>query len=193
MADSDVKKVEGVVVEATPIEDQEKVGDKCCGCCCDFRRAVVVLSIIGIVINAIYCALAATAGGVSAALTDDEDMQTGYAVSGGLFALIYAVGMVFNIFQLCGALKYHVCILATCLTWHCIEIALSIWSHFETYPEGSANRGANIAGSIIGSIIFGILLGVYPIGMLIKEINAGTMSEKTYPREAYSCCCEPKV
>jgi len=44
-------------------------------------------------------------------------------------------------------------------------------------------------GMNIVSICFTYLLFVYPVVGLISEIKSGIMSEETYPREAYSCCC----
>ena len=34
-----------------PMHQQEKQGGKCCGCCCDYRRAVIVLACISIVLG----------------------------------------------------------------------------------------------------------------------------------------------
>ena len=33
------------------MHQQEKQGGKCCGCCCDYRRAVIVLACISIVLG----------------------------------------------------------------------------------------------------------------------------------------------
>ena len=32
-------------------DDKEKVGGKCCGCCCDFRRAVIIINGILVVVS----------------------------------------------------------------------------------------------------------------------------------------------
>ena len=39
------------VAVATPELGGEKQGAKCCGCCCDYRRAVIITAIVGIVMN----------------------------------------------------------------------------------------------------------------------------------------------
>jgi len=52
------------------------------------------------------------------------------------------------------------------------------------------NNGSFIGGIVIAAIFYGLYL--YPVIGLISEIKSGIMSQETYPREAYSCCCNPK-
>jgi len=215
MAEDTTGDVEDVKVVAEPVTTGEKLGGKCCGCCCDYRRAVIAMAILGIVFCSIYLILFATGaafGGVYAAnvpddiemekiiVPDDIDMEKIFVPDGidmeklavdsgifGLFAIGYAFGICFFVFQLFAALKYSKCMLITVLVFNCIFLAFGLGNAFET-----SVGAANIAASIIIILVF-FALEIYPTIGLLLEIQKGIMSAETYPREAYSCCCEPKV
>jgi len=178
---------------------EEKQGSKCCGCCCDFRRAVVVMGIIGLVFAVIYLVLSVTGAafvgslstGCNDVYSDDvySDLCTEETVAGtyslAILAVIAAVQVLFYIFQIVAAIKYNVCMLATVIVVNLVWFVLGMIS---------VSRSGQTTGSIVGSIIFYIIffaLEIYPTAGLLKEIKAGTMSKETYPREAYSCCCQP--
>lgn len=195
-----------VAVAAAPATDVtgEKQGAKCCGCCCDFRRAVIVLAIIGLVYYSVMCVLAiigASFAGSQIGAYDDDYISGLYlagSVAGGVVAAILAVGVLFSIFKLCAALKYNVCMLVTCLVVDLINLAFSIAQPF-TSETVDATTGfprpytsAEAATSVILSIVFAGLF-MYPTIGLVMEIKKGIMSQETYPREAYSCCCQPNV
>lgn len=175
---------------------EEKQGSKCCGCCCDFRRAVMVMGIIGLVFAAInlilYVTGAAIVGSLSTSCDDDlySDLCSEVTVAGtyslAVVAVICAVQVLFYIFQIVAAIKYNVCMLATVIVVNLVWFVLAIVQVF----RGPAQTTGNIVGSIVFYVIF-IALEIYPTAGLLKEIKAGTMSKETYPREAYSCCCQP--
>merc|ERR1711935_1074417 len=83
MADVMEVKSDPIEVKATPAtvgvsSDEPKQGKICCGFCCDFRRAVMVLAIIGIVLQAITLVLTLLGGaGLSflAASVEDDAVQ----------------------------------------------------------------------------------------------------------------------
>ena len=155
----------GVDVDVTG----EKQGGKFCGCCCDYRRAVVVLSVIGIVLMAILIVLTLVGVGSGASMAAD--------------AAMFAVIICFYIFQLDAALKYNVCMLGTVVVFHLLAFVYNIWETSVT---------AETAGRMaIGIVITGLwtVLLIYPTVGLIMEINSGIMSPATYPREAHSFCC----
>jgi hypothetical protein len=185
--------VEDVKVVAEPVTTGEKLGGKCCGCCCDYRRAVIVMAIIGIVFNSIYLIIFATGSAVGGAYaanaTDDIAMEEMAIVSGitGLYAIGYAVGVCFFVFQLFAALKYSKCMLITVLVFDVISLAFGLANAVET-----SLTSADMAAGIIIILVF-FALEIYPTVGLLLEIQKGIMSAETYPREAYSCCCEPKV
>jgi len=39
----------GNALSSVPMWQEEKLGAKCCGCCCDFRRALIIMAIISII------------------------------------------------------------------------------------------------------------------------------------------------
>ena len=174
-------------------EGEEKQGKKCCGFCCDFRRAVIIMAIFGIIeytILIIMIALGGIAYGVSIAgeATDDDAVMAagiGIAVTSGLIAGLYAIGLLFSIFQLFAALKYSVCMLATVLVFNFIGLGYDIY--YTTLVGGDLMIGL-ICYCIVVAAIY-----IYPTVGLLMEIKEGIMSPETYPREAYSCCCKPKV
>lgn len=189
------KDVKGVVVEANEVT-LEKQGKKCCNCCCDFRRAVVVTAWIYIVFNIIYLVTAITGIGLvtaAAVASEDDGIVDGaatVAVVTTYYAIGYAFGICFGVFQLMAALKYNVCMLSTCIVFHLLFLAYSIYFIFATNPDATTTQ---LVVTVIIQIICYVALWIYPIIGLVKEIKAGTMSEETYAREAYSCCCAPKV
>lgn len=176
---------------------EEKQGSKCCGCCCDFRRAVIVMGIIGLVFAAINLILYLTGAAIMGDLrTDchyDDDVWDDFCaqVNAGTYSvaavvIIGVVQVLFYIFQIVAAIKYNVCMLATVIVVNLVWFVLAIVQVF----RGPALSTANIVSSIVIYVIF-IALEIYPTAGLLKEIKAGTMSKETYPREAYSCCCQP--
>eukprot|EP00525_Craspedostauros_australis_P001667 CAMPEP_0198108982 /NCGR_PEP_ID=MMETSP1442-20131203/994_1 /TAXON_ID= /ORGANISM="Craspedostauros australis, Strain CCMP3328" /LENGTH=121 /DNA_ID=CAMNT_0043764415 /DNA_START=93 /DNA_END=455 /DNA_ORIENTATION=- len=57
-----VDKPSSMGIDNIPMHDQPKMGAKCCGCCCDFRRAVIVVMIISMVLSFLTFLIAATGG-----------------------------------------------------------------------------------------------------------------------------------
>lgn len=106
-----------------------------------------------------------------------------------------------NLFNLCAALRYSTCMLTTTILIVLIEFGFSIWQTIELQNQiqisadeynFETNPAAGLASGIIATIIaYGLYL--YPLIGLNMEIKKGIMSRETYPREAYSCCCQPRV
>ncbi|OEU17931.1 hypothetical protein FRACYDRAFT_238361 [Fragilariopsis cylindrus CCMP1102] len=61
--------------DAISMRDQEKVGAKCCGCLCDYRRAVVAISIVGIVWNIIAIIIFALGSGAAAIAANADSLD----------------------------------------------------------------------------------------------------------------------
>jgi len=205
---SDVEKGETPVATAAvpvaaaatgiPMRDQEKIGAKCCGCLCDYRRAVVAGSIVCIVWYIIAIILAATGVGAIAVVNDnsdtldltDEDQQdlTYGGADMAVLIVIYALLMCFAIFALVAALRFSVCMLGTVVFLILVQFG---WSLYLAIANVTFTTATTTVSIIISIIAYGLWL--YPVIGLITEIKSGVMSCKTYPREAYSCCCSPKV
>ena len=162
------------------------------GCCCDFRRAVIVMAIIGMcfTILSVILVLVGVGAGVAISNTFDDDVVTAANESmAGVGILIAAtvVSLLFYIFQLFAALKFNVCMLYTVVVFELISLAFNIYN--------STVAAVGAGGLTISIIIYCLIcaLIIYPTAGLIKEIKEGIMSVETYPREAYSCCCMSKV
>ena len=106
-----------------------------------------------------------------------------------ILAIGYALVDIVYIIQIIAAVKYSKC-------WLCIALFLNfcVWG-FYLFSNWAQYWTVNLTYFCVGTvltIIFGALW-IYPIIGLIVEMNKGIMSKETYPREAYSCCCAPKV
>jgi len=200
-ADKEIQ-ADAVAVElnsGAPAASDEKQGSKCCGCCCDFRRAVIIMGIIGLIISVLNLILVATGaallGSARSSLSsnsDDNQLNNGLndAVGAGLtgltvFIIIYVLQALFYVFQIVAAIKYNVPMLAIVIVVNLVWFVLGMITIFQV---------GGGTGNVIGNVVFYVIflgLEIYPTAGLIKEIKGGTMSKETYPREEYSCCCTP--
>jgi len=186
------------------MKDQEKQGAKCCFCCCDYRRAVVAMSIGYIIYHIIMIILSAT-GSVGSFIVHDvfddfteEDQDNLEALGVALIVsiIVSAIFLIFNIWTLCAALWYNTCMLSTNVILILIQLGFTIYNNWAIQHQQEEQYGmefntGTFIGNIVGSVIsYGLYL--YPVIGLISEIKSGVMSQKTYPREAYSCFCNPK-
>ena len=157
---------------------------------CDYRRAVVVISIVYMVWYSIAIIVIATGSGLAAGGafgvygTDldlsDEDQQdltdTGVALVAVI--VIYAILMCFSIFALVAALRFSVCMLGTVVFFILVQFG---WSLYVSIAPVAYNTAGMTVSIIVSIIAYGLWL--YPVIGLITEIKSGVMSCKTYPRE----------
>jgi len=171
----------------------EKQGVKCCGCCCDYRRAVIIVGIVGICINIYF---------IVDTIMEWNDEVGNYLMSGGV------IGIFFLAFQIVAAIKYNLCMLWTAFFFQLIKFAFDIFeilhkqelridlldSDDDKYDKDEVfvYTSSQLAIEIIVNIIVYALF-IYPIVGMILEVKSGIMSAATYPREAHSCCCLRKV
>jgi len=189
---------------AINMRDQEKQGAKCCFCCCDYRRAVVAISVIFIIFYVISIILIATGSAatfvtrnVNDNLTQEQKDDLDELGTVGIISIVvYVIFFFCNIWALCAALKYSVCMLSTMVVVILCQFGFEIYNSWAVFIEQADqagidfNNGSFIGGIVIAAIFYGLYL--YPVIGLISEIKSGIMSQETYPREAYSCCCNPK-
>ena len=154
---------------------------------CDYRRAVIAISIVDIVWNIIAIIFFALGSGAAAVAANadyldlsEEDQENFRAVTinTGVLAGVYAILLCFSVFSLVAALRYSVCMLGTVVLFILVQLG---WSLYVVIGNPSNGTGV-IIGGIIGSII-GYGLCLYPVIGLITEIKSGVMSRETYPRE----------
>jgi len=175
-----------------PMWQQAKQGAKCCGCCCDYRRAVIVLAIINICISIgylIFILAAASIPGAQVNVDDDAVMTT---VEGNvpIQAALYGVSLFCSICALVGANKFNIPLVAINTLWYVgsfIGGAVLLVNTANTVEDATGENLSVIPSIIISAVI--TMLFMYPHIGFMYEVKVGIMSAETYPREEFSCCC----
>ena len=151
-----------------------KQGRLFCYCCCDMRRATIIINIILIVITIIR--MAVIAGKENSDYNEDSNYSPPLTVSTIVVGL-FSIG--FSIAALIGAIKFNAWLVLSNAIWLVIELVVSTSFYVR----------ANISGVLVFmSFLFGCFF-IYPHLMLIYELKASkTMSRSTYAREKKTCC-----
>jgi len=185
----------GNAASSVPMWQQEKVGAKCCGCCCDYRRAVIVVTIIGIVVGVMNLITILTVSAVGAAgAIEDDKVEEVYKDSAPFLAAFTAVALLASICGLVGALKFNTCLVAVDLVWMAVNfivgavVSMSNANDVDALQDDQVDYKPNPIGDIIFSAVI-TSLWMYPLVGFIMEVRKGIMSRETYPREEHSCCC----
>ncbi|KAL7570181.1 hypothetical protein ACA910_020017 [Epithemia clementina (nom. ined.)] len=152
-----------------------KQGRKCCGCCCDMRRAVIVVNIVNLCSTGLeLLGLITAAIGGTDDWNDDAvpaEFRTVSKTTLGLaFLIVIILATACSAVGLIGARKYDKSMVGVGAGWYCVSAALSLIS-------------LNVSG-LVYNVCF-----AYPHFYLMKEIKEGIMTEENYPVEKYSCCC----
>ena len=140
-----------------PMYQQEKKGGKCFGCCCDYRRAVIILSIISIVLGIIGLISQSTTGNNTSVndISDDEivkdieEITDSYKTGSIVLAVI---GFVMSLIALGGGITFN---------WMMVGISVIY---------------------VIISFIVGIILGLRQFNEIVDyldETNYGTTTNGT--------------
>ena len=188
-----------------PMYLQERQGSTCCGCCCDFRRATIIVNsvIIGLSTFSLFSlfnrpdnteeTLQLTMDITDDAVLEDlaqvvNDSLLAGAIMGGVLLVLTAVPLygayMFDTRMLVFGVVLLVATLITeiLLAYIYIEQADDVVASTQLYEF---NQPIVIyTATALLQILF-----IYPHIGLILEIRAGTMSFETYPRETYSVCC----
>jgi hypothetical protein len=158
-----------------------KQGHTCCGCCCDVRRAVIVVNLLaGTYLLMIVQWIVAVV-----ALRDEYNYTFWVLLVMNCLQLV-PVGM--GIF---GAVYYN--------GWFIGVASLHYTLQFLFYCNVSLYDAIDLAGLIDVPLAMPIdepfatavamALCAYPHFMLISEIRGGIMSPENYENEQHSCCC----
>ncbi|KAL7434121.1 hypothetical protein ACHAXH_003874 [Discostella pseudostelligera] len=172
------KKVEGEEGEEGEEEEgeyvyQAKQGHKFLFCCCDTKRAVVLLNYVALLFN-ILTFTAAIMNGNRQAETFVKDM------------VMQACGMFIIFTTLLGAYWYSKTIVSVGLIYACYHLTVGIMNMAKYNWQGENEDGKLV---VILPFLWYILT-FYAEAMFILELHDGTMSPETYKiREQYSCCC----
>jgi hypothetical protein len=177
---------------------QPKQGAKCCGCCCDYRRAVIILNIILTVLG-IFAVIIYSQGtrtiGKQLDLDDDgltDIVEDSYRQS----AILAGIGVFGSIVAIIGAYSYNIYMVGFNILYMILSYMLTIVftnKAFDTLEEDYT--GDEDIPTPIGSYIFQaviVCLFIYPQVGFMFEVKGGILSAKTYLREEHSCCCITK-
>eukprot|EP00562_Extubocellulus_spinifer_P002258 CAMPEP_0178477718 /NCGR_PEP_ID=MMETSP0696-20121128/4276_1 /TAXON_ID=265572 /ORGANISM="Extubocellulus spinifer, Strain CCMP396" /LENGTH=192 /DNA_ID=CAMNT_0020105039 /DNA_START=250 /DNA_END=828 /DNA_ORIENTATION=- len=152
-------------------------GHRCCGGCCDMRRAVIIVDAVGIficVFYAIYFAILATVVEETDSSTMDD--ATKQQVEGMMvqmehvFLGLMAIKIPLNGLGIYGAMKFKHWPVAVALAAYVVEVIIDAVTF-------------NIGGLLLAGFF------AYPHVVFLREMKSGVMSELNYPTEKYSCCC----
>lgn len=179
-----------------PTHERPKLGGKCCGCCCDFRMAVIIVDLIAFILSVLgLSSIAVSTGGYS---------RTTYAVAGNngkaldildeiitANAILCGVGIVAVLVPLLGALKCNSFMVLYGAIWFVFQLVASII--IDTLYISKADNTADVRVTLpwdiwaINAIITGLF--IYPHVSLSMEIKKGVITHETYPRKHFSCFC----
>ncbi|KAL7570180.1 hypothetical protein ACA910_020016 [Epithemia clementina (nom. ined.)] len=162
----------GVVVDGV------KQGHKCCGGCCDMRRAVIVVDTVNVCVVALQLmsilAVTTASANMDVDAVDDDSVKQALQdlpdVKMGAVYAILGINIVCSALGIMGALKYSTWMVGTAGAWYFVMSILSL-------------IGLNIAGVIYNGFF------AYPHVFLVQEIRKGIMTPENYPNEEHSCCC----
>ena len=151
-----------------------KRGHKCCGGCCDMRRAVIIVNIINLcfllaAIMSLFALLSLDKSNLSAqeaaAISDLDGATVGVALTLSILKIIA------NSLGIYGALQFNVIMVGISCAVYCFDVFLALIAF-------------NFAG-LIYAVFF-----AYPHFFFIREVRTGIMTKENYPiNEEQSCCC----
>lgn len=154
----------------------QKQGHKCCGGCCDVRRAVIVVNLVNIgILGMTALSLLAQKNVANNAETVDDDevqevMDLYASMKLGPIVAVMAVQIVISAVGVAGAFLFNYLMVGVTAIAYCLGIVSSLV--------------ALSPGSLLYNGFF-----LYPHIFLIKEIRSGVMTKENYPAEKQSCCC----
>ena len=169
------------MVDATPLIDDweinnydtRKRGKKFFGCCCDSRRAVLVINTLDIIL----CIVLYIYSSFRTRLN-------------GLQISTWVVNQIWNTVTILGAIYYSDVIVIMGVMWQLFKISAIIFHFVEFYPLSKSleERVALIVYLCIAVPL--IICTIYANSLFAFEVRRKIMSKATYKkRERYSCCC----
>lgn len=175
---------------STPVST-EKQGRSCFGCLCDMRRAVIILSLIGILLSALtigsnYIFLFERA-------KDDIEKNNGSAADIQQIDDLFIINIVLSVLSIVGfvlaiigAKKFYIPLVLVNVIYMPVGFAVLTTFIFQAAADiDELDYGfVNIVGPLIG-----VAMSIFVHLSFIREVHAGIMSEENYAKEEQSCCC----
>jgi hypothetical protein len=189
-------------VAYTSVQDYEpRQGQKCCGCCCDYRRAVIIVNIVIMILEAIVLILVATGmlGYYIYGGDEGSDLLGKYETIEMVFS---AISIVMSAVAIGGAYLYSSIMVGLNVVWLVVGYGLGIWlglnycndycDAWEDYYDdyyGYAYCTCSVNGVAAIMAAVAMVIWIYPHVGFIVQVRKGIMSRDTYAREEFSCCC----
>lgn len=181
----------------TPMWQQEKQGSKCCFCCCDFRRAVIIINIVSILLGILgilggYVDRELDVDQIGLETPEAEILWEDAAEDRAIYAIVSVVAAAVALF---GAIRFSLWMVAVNALWIVANLVLTSLSWASLVDDVNAAQpdatDINAYPAIIVTAIVSVCFLYAHLG-LMQEVRSGIMTAETYPREQYSCCCAPK-
>jgi len=151
-----------------------KQGHKCCGGCCDVRRATIIVNLVqlGLLTFALLGIIVISKADLS---TIEDETQRAAAEQAqqhaGLATGLTIVKMVFAGLGVYGAMSYNIYMVGASAVMYIVDCLMSL-----------------VVFQVASTLLAGFF--AYPHIFFIKEVRDGTMTKKNYPvNEEHSCCC----
>ncbi len=175
VVDDGVKKEEVSYIMSAPLSGAPRIkqGHKCCGGCCDVRRAAMIVNTINACLNTI-----AVFGLCQAHIAahrehfndDDSSVLTAHPLPFAPMLTWLLVRIVIYIAGAYGGLIYNIWLVGLAVLEYVIDLIFF-------------SMMADIPGAVM------VAFFIYPNVIFILEVRKGIMSKETYHNEEYSCCC----
>lgn len=152
-------------------------GHKCCGGCCDMRRAVIIVNTIHACLITIGIVGILTTLSLFNNVGDAFDDDIAAATTEQYKVPLPEVGLAIMGIQLIAAL----CGIVGAVKFNVIFTAAAGVAYAVAFVWGLANL-------IIAAIIYYEFF-LYPHVFFIQQMRTGIMTKSNYPSERHSCCC----
>jgi len=166
-----------------------KQGRSCFGCFCDMRRAVIILSALGIlgaIVSVVINYFLLFEPARDEVLDNDSDTKQQLDDLFAISMVLAGLSVVGFSLSIIGGVKFNQVLVIVNTIYMPIGFAVN---QVFSFSAASDIEGFDYGfSSMIGPLI-GIVMAVFVHVSFVKEIRDGIMSEKNYEREKQSCCC----
>ena len=165
--------VTAAMVDSTPLipaSQHKKQGHRVL-CCCDSRKAVIMINLVAL---AFYIA-AIVINALNGTLSNDV-----------VSIIFMCITILFYFTVICSAIQFHRCAVVVAIIWMLFTIVWNIVSLIMNRDEiqKTENPQATIISVVIVLIIQAFV--IYAEGVYVHEVGKGIMSRETHDREKYS-------
>ena len=162
------------MTDSTPLVQQnnKKQGHRVF-CCCDSRKATILVSLVALILNIIFLI----------------GYATGNHANSVWAIVVYSISIAFYLLVIFGAIRYHRCAVIISLIWQLVAVVLIIIGtiQFDWSSVSGDTKTQDIIAVTVALIWY--LVVIYSLGTFVREVSNGIMSPATHSREKYACCC----